>query len=109
MIKINVVRDKNNNIQKFTVKGHADFSEPGSDIVCAAISTLAYTAVGAMKNMVRIDDYIENDGYMECTVPQNISDEKRKVANIILETIVLGFKQIEFSYRKYVSVLDKEV
>jgi uncharacterized protein YsxB (DUF464 family) len=62
-----------------------------------------------MKNMVRIDDYIEKDGYMECTVPQNISDEKRKVANIILETMVLGFKQIEFSYRKYVSVLDKEV
>ena len=49
MIKINVVRDNKNNIQKFTVKGHAGFSEYGSDIVCAAISAIACTAVGAMK------------------------------------------------------------
>jgi hypothetical protein len=26
-----------------------------------------------------------------------------------LETTVIGFKQIELSYRKYVSVLDEEV
>lgn len=109
MIKINVVRDNKNNIQKFTVKGHAGFSEYGSDIVCAAISAIACTAVGAMKNMVGTCDYEEKDGYIECIVPQNISYEKRKIANIILETVVLGFKQVEFSYRKYVSVSEKEV
>ena len=49
------------------------------------------------------------DGDMECTVPEGISDEKKKIANIILEAAVIGFKQIEFSYREYVSVSDKEV
>ena len=109
MIEINIIRDKQNNIQKFKIEGHAGFSKHGSDIVCAAISAIAYTAVGAMKNMVGTCDYEEKDGYMECIVPQNISYEKRKIANIILETVVLGFKQVEFSYRKYVSVSEKEV
>lgn len=109
MIKINIVRDKQNNIQKFTVSGHAGFSEHGSDIVCAAISALAYTAVGALKEIAGTGDYIEKDGYIECIVPQNISKKKRETVNVILETIILGFKQVELSYRKYVSVLDKEV
>lgn len=109
MIEINIIRDKQNNIQKFKIEGHAGFSKHGSDIVCAAVSAIAYTAVGAIKNMVGMCDYTEKDGYMECTVPQNISDEKRKIAGIILEATVIGFKQLEFSYGKYVSVLDKEV
>ncbi|MDQ2087299.1 ribosomal-processing cysteine protease Prp [Herbivorax sp. ANBcel31] len=109
MIEINVVRDKQRHIQSFTVSGHSGFAEQGSDIVCAAISALAYTGVGALKDMAGIDSYIEKDGYMECLVPKNVPDKKRQEVNIILETIVLGFKQVELSYRKYVSVLDKEV
>lgn len=109
MIKINIKRDKEDNIQRFIVKGHAGFSEYGSDIVCAGVSAIAYTAVGAMKNMVGKCNYVEKNGYMECTVPEGISDEKKKIANIILEAAVIGFKQIEFSYREYVSVSDKEV
>ena len=58
--------------------------------------------------MVGTCDYEEKDGYMECIVPKHLSTKKRKIANIILEP-VLGFKQVEFSYRKYVSVSEKEV
>ncbi|TYQ16339.1 UNVERIFIED_CONTAM: hypothetical protein Cloal_2868 [Acetivibrio alkalicellulosi] len=109
MIRINIVRDKDHYIREFTVKGHAGFSEPGSDIICSAVSVLAYTAAGALEDMVGISGYVEKDGYMRCFVPMDISGDRKQMANIILETIVLGFKQIELSYRKYVSVLDEEV
>lgn len=109
MIKIKIVRDSQGNIENFTVSGHASFSEYGSDIVCAAISALAYTAVGALKNIAKTGDHIEKDGYMKCIVPKDVSDQEREIVNIILETIILGFKQVEHSYKGYVSVLDKEV
>lgn len=109
MIKIKVIRDSGHLINGFTVKGHAGYSETGSDIVCAAISALAYTAVGALLEFIGVDGYTEKDGYMKCIVPDDISEDRKEKAVVILETIILGFKQIEHEYGRYVSVLDKEV
>lgn len=109
MIKISVVRDKQRFIWEFTVRGHARFAKSGSDIVCSAVSALAYTAAGALEELAGINSYIEKDGYMKCVIPSDIHEDKKVVVKIILDTIVLGFKQIEHSYRKYVSVLEEEV
>ncbi|NLD48975.1 MAG: ribosomal-processing cysteine protease Prp [Clostridiaceae bacterium] len=109
MIKIKVIRDSANLIRGFTVKGHAGVSEAGSDIVCAAVSALAYTAAGALLEFTGINGHTEKNGYMKCVVPDDIPKDKEQKAEIILETIILGFKQIEHSYGRYVSVFDKEV
>ena len=109
MIKIKVIRDSTNLIRGFTIKGHAGFSEAGSDIVCAAVSALAYTAAGALLEFIGIDGHTEKHGYMKCIVSDEIPKDKKDKAEIILETIVLGFKQIEHSYGRYISVLDEEV
>ncbi|NLD46342.1 MAG: ribosomal-processing cysteine protease Prp [Clostridiaceae bacterium] len=109
MIKISIIRNDEGFIREFTVKGHAGYAEEGSDIICSAVSVLAYTAAGALKEMAGIDGYTEKHGFMKCTVPADISGPEKEKAEIILETIVLGFKQIEHSYKKFVSVLDKEV
>ena len=77
-------------------------------ILSAAISAIACTAVGAMKNMVEHVIMKKRRLYGMYSSTKH-SYEKRKIANIILETVVLGFKQVEFSYRKYVSVSEKEV
>ena len=34
-----------------TVKGHANYAEPGKDIVCAAISTLAQTLIYSIEDL----------------------------------------------------------
>lgn len=109
MIEIDIFRDKQSFIKEFTVKGHAEFDEKGKDIVCAAISAIAYTAVGAIEEIVGISDYSEQNGFMKCSVPLDISSDKRFITGIILETTAIGFKQIEYSYKDYVSVFDKEV
>lgn len=109
MIKVSIIRDDEGFIKEFTVKGHAGFARNGSDIVCSAVSALAYTAVGALEKIAGIDGYIEKDGYIKCILPCDISSSQKDKADIILETIVLGFKQIEYSYKRFVLVLDKEV
>jgi len=109
MIKIKVIRNDACLVRGFTVSGHAGFAESGKDIVCAAISALAYTAAGALLELIGIDGYKEKHGYMKCVIPEDIPEDKKKKAEIILETIIVGFKQIEGSYARYVSVLDEEV
>jgi len=46
---------------------------------------------------------------MRCTVPKDIPEDKKEMVRTILETVVIGLKQVELGYGKYVSVLDKEV
>ena len=109
-IRVEISRDKEGFIWQFSVMGHAGFDKLGKDIVCAAVSVTAYNAVGALQELVGLKNfYSEKDGYMLCSIPNNLSPESRKIVKVILETTAIGFKQIELSYRKYVSVLDEEV
>ena len=109
MINISIVTDKSGFVWGFEINGHAGYDEYGKDIVCAAVSALAYTAVGAISEMTKIVSYSQKDGYMKCTVPNNISGDAKNTVKIILDTIVIGFRQIELSYKGYVKVIIKEV
>ena len=57
--------------------------------------------------LIGIDGYKEKHGYKY--IIRRIFRRQKKKAEIILETIIVGFKQIEGSYARYVSVLDEEV
>lgn len=111
MINIHVVRDDTGFIWEFTVSGHAGYNDAGNDIVCSAVSVLGYTAIGALQDIAEVDfEYsIDDCGFMKCSIPVDIPFQKKSMVKTILDTIVLGFKQIQLSYGKYVSVLDEEV
>jgi uncharacterized protein YsxB (DUF464 family) len=109
MIRVHIFRNSDGFINKFTVQGHAGYARHGKDIICAAISAIAYTALGALEELADVKGYTENDGFLECNIPTGMSPEKKDKAEVILETMAIGFKQIEYSYKKYVVVLDKEV
>ncbi|MCX7921732.1 MAG: ribosomal-processing cysteine protease Prp [Clostridia bacterium] len=110
MINIGIVRDKEGFIWQFTVKGHARFAKAGRDIVCAAISVTAQTAIGALEDLAGLKNfYTQKHGYIRCTIPADIPSDKKQIAGIILETTAIGFRQVEMVYEDYVSVLDEEV
>lgn len=110
MIKVSVVRDGKGFIQQIEVNGHAGYDEYGKDIVCAAISVTAYTAVGAIQKLAGLEEFFSiEDGYIHLSIPFSIPETKRQIVNIILETTVVGFKQVEYKYKKFVKVMDEEV
>ena len=109
MITINIVRDKSGFIWQYIVEGHAGFAEEGKDIICSAVSTVAYTGINALDELVGIKNYGIENGYMICSVPTDILPELKEKVSIILETIVVGFRQLQLTYEDYVSVLDEEV
>lgn len=110
MVKVNICRDKAGNITKFVVKGHADFAVEGEDIVCSAASAVAYTAAGAIEDLIGLKDfYKEKHGFLSCSVDMDLTPELRHDANIILAAAEIGFKQIELAYPKHVKVMVEEV
>jgi uncharacterized protein YsxB (DUF464 family) len=110
MIGVHIIRDKTGFIWQVAIEGHAGFAEEGRDIVCAAVSVTAYTAAGALEELAGLKNcYQEKHGYMLISLPQDLTDEQKMTAKIILETTAIGLKQIEMGYKTYISVLDEEV
>ena len=94
MIKINVNKDE------ITIKGHSGYSEEGTDIVCASVSSIAITTVNAL---LSIDEdciiYEEKDGYL------NIKIKKRsEVINKLIDNMINLLKELQSQYKKNIEI-----
>ncbi|QUH26073.1 ribosomal-processing cysteine protease Prp [Serpentinicella alkaliphila] len=110
MIKVQIKRSRNGEIQSFSINGHANADEYGKDIVCAAVSVLSQTTLLGLHDIAKIEiDFKVQDGNLECKLPVNLSNDKRQKANLLLETMIMGIKNIYESYSEYIAIHDKEV
>lgn len=110
MIKIHIYRDGNDNIVKYSIEGHAHAAEYGEDIVCASVSMLGQTTVLSLYELLSIDvSYEIKDGFLYCELPQNISNDIREKANLILNTMVIGIKGTQQLYGEFIELHNKEV
>jgi len=110
MIKVDIIRDKNDYIKEFKVTGHAYADVHGKDIVCAAVSMLTQTIILGLCEVVKIQvSYEIAEGLLFCRIPDDLSKQDRQQTNNLLETMVLGIKNIQESYSEYIIVHDKEV
>ena len=112
MITAKIFRRSHGTISGFEISGHADYAEEGSDIICAAVSAIAYTAVGYFtekKYGGKPPEYSEHDGFMKFRAPHieanHLEDSAATAA--VLEATVIGLKQNELSYgTEYIKVID---
>ena len=108
MIKAKFFKDNQGNLSGFDISGHAGYAEEGSDIICAAVSAIAYTAVGYFdekKICGTKPNYSEHSGHMKLLLSQEESNTNE--AKVILEATLIGLKQIELSYGSdYIVVFD---
>lgn len=111
MIKAKVTKEKGN-YKKVVVKGHAYGSrnEEGHDLICSAVSALAYTTVYSVAELVGVKPIAEDgDGYFLLELPQNISEEQLKVQNTVVGTFEIGVREISLVYPKNVKLEIEEV
>lgn len=109
MIKVDMVLKEGHYIST-RVTGHAYSAEPGKDLVCAAVSTLAQTLVNAVEEIGGIHErdlgVTIDHGLLEIKLnDHDISD----VIDIIFRTFRIGIEGIESTYPKYVRLKIKEV
>jgi len=110
MTKATICRSKNGLIRGFRIKGHAGANRQGEyDLVCAAISAIGYTAIGALTELCGIKEYSEADGSLEMMLPEDLPPDVSARAEIILETLEIGLKQVERQYSRHLRVLYEEV
>lgn len=77
-----------------TISGHANYSEHGSDIVCASVSSIAITTVNAiMKINAEAIDFNEKDGFLEISIKKN-----QRIVNILLDNMISLFEELEGNY-----------
>lgn len=109
MTNVKVFRRKQE-IRGFAVKGHAGSGLQGEyDMVCAAVSGIVYTALGALDEMCGIHTYREAEGNIDMMLPESLEETPRRKAAIILEAMEIGLRQIERQYPRFIRTVCKEV
>ena len=101
MTRIKLTTD--NNYFRLKINGHAGYADPGSDIVCSAVSMLMYTVAQLVEDSadklygqsIKI-----SDGYADIsfTSKENFTDE----VTLKLLAICRGFELLQTSYPDYV-------
>ena len=97
MIKVEVSRNK------ISIKGHANYSDYGSDIVCASVSSTVLTTINAI--MLICGDtisVIQSDGNMQILI-QKENDITRK----LLDNMIRCLKEIEIDYGKNIKIREE--
>lgn len=110
MTNVKIYRNDDQQIVKYVVEGHSEFAKRGKDIVCAAVSAVAQTAALGLVRIAGIQvGYEIGEAYFECVLPEDIGEEARKKADVILETMVLGIKEFDEQYGQYIRISEVEV
>lgn len=91
----------------FKAQGHSGFAPAGKDIVCAAVSVLAQTAVLGLCHYLgnRVDVEVR-DGFLDCRA-RPVTGKEALQAETILRTMYLGLTAIKENYGKYVEISEE--
>lgn len=105
MISITISLGPGSRIKGFVVTGHANFSEYGKDIVCAAVSAIAQTAlIGLQQYFGTAVQFQQTPGKLSCTVP-DLEPKEYAIAEAILKTMYWGLRNIETQYSKHIRLI----
>lgn len=104
MITVSIYKNAENLITGFKLSGHADYSQYGSDVVCAAVSVLVINTINSIENFTSDQFKIDNDekkGFVEFHVISSMSQN----TNLLLNSLALGLQGIVDEYTdKYIRI-----
>ena len=86
-----------------TIKGHANYAPIDQDIVCAGVSTLAYTLIARLKD-IKAWDFDMKDKHGEMTISCVSTDHDGDIEEAI-RFAMTGFTILQQHYPKHVKVI----
>lgn len=108
MLKAEFYIIKDGSITGFCISGHSGYSESGTDIVCAAVSSAAYMAANTMTEILNADvdvQVAENLGIMKAFV----SERDVSKCHDIIEGLKMHLILLEEMYPDNIKVSYMEV
>ncbi|SDZ34327.1 hypothetical protein SAMN05660462_02776 [Proteiniborus ethanoligenes] len=115
MTKITILRNSNDSIVEYEIKGHTDYDVFGKDILCASISILSQTALISLNEVCGIKrsniSYSIDDkkGYLKVSLPHGLPKAQREKADVVLETMLVGLRGLADIYPDYITLKYGEV
>jgi uncharacterized protein YsxB (DUF464 family) len=109
MIRATVWRNQFGQIDRFSVRGHAEAADPGHDIICAAVSVLVTNAINSAEHLLGVhiaDDEQVRPGHVECSIPA-ISGPQNEKLQLLFESMVYGIQQVAELYPDFVKLTVK--
>jgi uncharacterized protein YsxB (DUF464 family) len=110
MIHIRVIRHKDGSIGSFSMTGHANYGKHGQDIVCAAVSGIAFGMINSVEELLHIvlPVNLGKSGDLSCEVPSDLPEGKRDKVQLLLEAMISSLKSVARDYGSHVKVVEKE-
>ena len=110
MIRAEMLRSRGR-LVGFHCVGHANFDEPGKDIVCSAVSALTTAIADGIVEVVKVqaDVSMDESHGSHLILPADTGGEELDKAELLLKTLQQGLRAIEQEYPKNLKVCIKEV
>ena len=110
MIHATIYVNENHAYTGFDFIGHAEYSEEGTDIVCAAASMLVINTLNAIERFTEDKTSCisnEEDGMISF----RFLDEPSHDAQLLVKTMLLGLEELEDDneYEPYIDIIFEEV
>jgi len=111
MIEV-IVRRTDNDIREVTLSGHAYAAEPGSDIVCAAVSAVSLGTLNAVHLLIGITPEVQQaergGGFLRWSVSPLQDEKLHEKQQLLAEGMVIALLAIAEQYGEYVQVQDQK-
>ena len=110
MIRITIYVNEHHEYTGFDVSGHAEFSDPGKDVVCAAVSMLVINTMNALEAYTE-DETSHVSDEEEGTIEFRFRRRPSHDADLLVNTMILGLESLEENseYEPYIDIIFKEV
>ncbi|MFS0872734.1 ribosomal-processing cysteine protease Prp [Paenibacillus xylanilyticus] len=105
MIIVQIFRNDDESIDRFSIKGHANYAKRGEDIVCAGVSAVTVGTVNSIETLTGVEmDAKMKNGFLSASLPMLERDETWPQVQLLLESMVLMLTDIAESYGKYIKI-----
>lgn len=92
-------------ITAFTISGHAEFDEEGKDIVCSAVTALAFSTINSIESLLsvkaKLDMADSEGGYLKADYTDNKDSQE---VQLLLHHLLIGLTSIEETYSDYIKL-----
>lgn len=118
MIHIKFIK-KNNLLESFKVTGHAEAVKNGKviydDVVCGVVSALTVATINGITDICKMPSkFHAKDGDIFLDISKSINsneidDFTKKKSQVLMETLLLSFKNLEITQNEYIKLKVEEV
>ena len=103
MINVDLLINNKDQIVGFEIEGHAEYDEYGKDLVCSAVTILAYSCVNSL------DKYVDDVSFEDDEIVMSVSiTSPNRDTDIIFDYFKTGIETLLGNYSSYVKLKYKE-